>query len=122
MTKEGVDRAINIIDSTDINNDKILVVYIPDIHESLAGIVAGRVKEQYNKPTIILTKSEEGVKGSAKYLIEEYNMFEGLLACKELLDKFGGHPMAAGLSLQEDKVDELRIALNNKCELTMARF
>lgn len=117
MTKEGVDRAINIIDSTDINNDKILVVYIPDIHESLAGIVAGRVKEQYNKPTIILTKSEEGVKGSARS-IEEYNMFEGLLACKELLDKFGGHHMAAGLSLQEDKVDELRIALNNKCELT----
>lgn len=117
MTKEGVDRAINIIDSTDINNDKILVVYIPDIHESLAGIVAGRVKEQYNKPTIILTKSEEGVKGSARS-IEEYNMFEGLLACKELLDKFGGHPMAVGLSLQEDKVDELRIALNNKCELT----
>lgn len=117
MTKEGVDRAINIIDSTDINNDKILVVYIPDIHESLAGIVAGRVKEKYNKPTIILTKSEDGVKGSARS-IEEYNMFEGLLACKELLDKFGGHPMAAGLSLQEDKVDELRIALNNKCELT----
>ena len=117
MTKEGVDRAINIIDSTDINNDKILVVYIPDIHESLAGIVAGRVKEKYNKPTIILTKSEEGVKGSARS-IEEYNMFEELLACKELLDKFGGHPMAAGLSLQEDKVDELRIALNNKCELT----
>lgn len=117
MTKEGVDRAVNIIDSTDINNDNILVVYIPDIHESLAGIVAGRVKEKYNKPTIILTKSEEGVKGSARS-IEEYNMFEGLLACKELLDKFGGHPMAAGLSLQEDKVDELRIALNNKCELT----
>ena len=117
MTKEGVDRAINIIDSTDINNDKILVVYIPDIHESLAGIVAGRVKEKYNKPTIILIKSEEGVKGSARS-IEEYNEFEGLLACKELLDKFGGHPMAVGLSLQEDKVDELRKALNNKCELT----
>ena len=117
MTKEGVDRAINIIDSTEINNDKILVVYIPDIHESLAGIVAGRIKEKYNKPTIILTKSEEGVKGSARS-IEEYNMFEGLLACKELLDKFGGHPMAAGLSLQEDKVDELRKELNNKCKLT----
>lgn len=117
MTKEGVDRAINIIDSTEVTNDKILVVYIPDIHESLAGIVAGRVKEKYNKPTIILTKSEEGVKGSARS-IEEYNMFEGLLACKELLDKFGGHPMAAGLSLQEDKVDELRKELNNKCKLT----
>lgn len=117
MTKEGVDRAINIIDSTEITNDKILVVYIPDIHESLAGIVAGRVKEKYNKPTIILTKSEEGVKGSARS-IEEYNMFEGLLDCKELLDKFGGHPMAAGLSLQEDKIDELRKYLNDKCELT----
>ena len=117
MTKEGVDRAINIIDSTEIANDKILVVYIPDIHESLAGIVAGRIKEKYNKPTIILTKSEDGVKGSARS-IEEYNMFEGLLACKELLDKFGGHPMAAGLSLQEDKVDELRKELNNKCKLT----
>jgi len=117
MTKEGVDKAIDIIDNSNINNDKILVVYIPDIHESLAGIVAGRIKERYNKPTIILTKSEEGVKGSARS-IEEYNMFEGLLACKELLDKFGGHPMAAGLSLQEDKIDTLRKDLNDKCELT----
>ena len=117
MTKEGVDRATYIIDNTDINNDRILVVYIPDVHESLAGIVAGRVKERYNKPTIILTKSEDGVKGSARS-IEEYNMFEGLLACKDLLDKFGGHPMAAGLSLQEDKVDKLREELNNNCELT----
>lgn len=117
MTKEGVDKAIEIIEGTEINNDNILVVYIPDIHESLAGIVAGRIKERYNKPTIILTKSEEGVKGSARS-IEEYNMFEGLLSCKDLLDKFGGHPMAAGLSLQEDKIDELRKALNNNCELT----
>lgn len=117
MTKEGVDKAIDIIENTDINNDDILVIYIPDIHESLAGIVAGRIKEKYNKPTIILTKSEDGVKGSARS-IEEYNMFEGLLACKELLDKFGGHPMAAGLSLQEDKIDILRSSLNRKCELT----
>ena len=117
MTKEGVDKAIEIIEGTEINNDNILVVYIPDIHESLAGIVAGRIKERYNKPTIILTKSEEGVKGSGRS-IEEYNMFEGLLSCKDLLDKFGGHPMAAGLSLQEDKIDELRKALNNNCELT----
>lgn len=117
MTKEGVDKAVEIIEGTEINNDNILVVYIPDIHESLAGIVAGRIKERYNKPTIILTKSEEGVKGSARS-IEEYNMFEGLLSCKDLLDKFGGHPMAAGLSLQEDKIDELRKALNNNCELT----
>ncbi len=117
MTKEGVDKAIEIIDNSDISNDKILVVYIPDIHESLAGIIAGRIKERYNKPTIILTKSEEGVKGSARS-IEEYNIFEGLLSCKELLDKFGGHPMAAGLSLQEDKIDTLRKNLNDQCELT----
>ena len=117
MTKEGVDKAVDIIESTDIKNDDILVVYIPDIHESLAGIVAGRIKERYNKPTIILTKSEEGVKGSARS-IEEYNMFEGLLACKDLLDKFGGHPMAAGLSLQENKIDVLRNDLNTKCALT----
>ena len=117
MTKEGVDTAVDIIESTDVKNDDILVVYIPDIHESLAGIVAGRIKEKYNKPTIILTKSEEGVKGSARS-IEEYNMFEGLLASKDLLDKFGGHPMAAGLSLQEDKIDVLRNDLNTKCGLT----
>ena len=117
MTKEGVDKAVDIIESTDIKNDDILVVYIPDIHESLAGIVAGRIKEKYNKPTIILTKSEEGVKGSARS-IEEYNMFEGLLASKDLLDKFGGHPMAAGLSLQENKIDVLRNDLNTKCALT----
>ena len=117
MTKEGVDTAVDIIESTDVKNDDILVVYIPDIQESLAGIVAGRIKEKYNKPTIILTKSEEGVKGSARS-IEEYNMFEGLLASIDLLDKFGGHPMAAGLSLQEDKIDVLRNDLNTKCGLT----
>ena len=117
MTKEGVDRAINIIDSTDINNDKILVVYIPDIHESLAGIVAGRVKEKYNKPTIILTKSEEGVKGSARS-IEEYNMFEELLKCKELLGNFGGHPMAAGMSIPIENINTFRKKLNEVTTLT----
>lgn len=117
MTSEGLERAIKIIESSSIKDDTILVVYIHDIHESLAGIIAGRVKEKYNKPTIILTKSEEGVKGSCRS-IEEYNIFEGLLSCKDILDKFGGHPMAAGLSLQEDKVEILRKRLNDTCNLT----
>lgn len=117
MTAEGLERAIKIIESSSIKDDTILVVYIHDIHESLAGIIAGRVKEKYNKPTIILTKSEEGVKGSCRS-IEEYNIFEGLLSCKDILDKFGGHPMAAGLSLQEDKVEILRKRLNDTCNLT----
>ncbi len=117
MTSEGLERAIKIIESSSIKDDTILVVYIHDIHESLAGIIAGRVKEKYNKPTIILTKSEEVVKGSCRS-IEEYNIFEGLLSCKDILDKFGGHPMAAGLSLQEDKVEILRKRLNDTCNLT----
>ncbi len=117
MTKEGVERAIHLIETTEIKNDKILVVYINDIHESLAGIIAGRIKEKYNKPTIILTKAEEGVKGSARS-IEEYNIFEGLLSCKEYLSKFGGHPLAAGLSLSEDNIHNLRKALNEKTKLT----
>ena len=111
MTKEGVDRAINIIDSTDINNDKILVVYIPDIHESLAGIVAGRVKEQYNKPTIILTKSEEGVKGSARS-IEEYNMFMNHVQFLESIDTQDVEPLAFPYEvettfLREDEVSHI---------------
>ena len=117
FTQAGLEEAISIIEVHDITNDKVIVVYLADVHESLAGIVAGRVRERYNLPTIIFTKSDEVVKGSGRS-IEEYNMFEGLLKCKELFGNFGGHLMAAGLSLQEDKVDELRIALNNKCELT----
>ena len=113
----GVEKAIEIIESNNMDKDKVLVVYLEDVHESIAGIIAGRIRERYNLPTIILTKAHEVAKGSGRS-IEEYNMFEELLKCKELLGKFGGHPMAAGLSLQEDKVDELRIALNNKCELT----
>lgn len=117
MTKNGVEKAIEIIESTDIVNDRILVVYIEDIHESIAGIIAGRIKERYNKPTIILTKTKEGVKGSARS-IEAYNIFEGLTECKGILDKFGGHPMAAGLSLKEENIDSLRNMLNDKSKLT----
>ncbi len=117
MTYEGVDKAIELVENTDIKNHKIFVIYIPEIHESLAGIIAGRIREKYNVPTIILTKSEEGVKGSGRS-IECYNMFEELLKCKDILTKFGGHPMAAGLSLEENNIDLLREKLNEVTELT----
>lgn len=117
MTIEGVEQTINIIEQTSIKNDKVLVVFNDEIHESIAGIIAGRIKEKYNAPTIVLTKSEKGVKGSARS-IEEYDMFKELTKCKSLLTKFGGHPMAAGLSLESDNIDLLRTTLNNNTVLT----
>lgn len=116
MTMKGVEDAIEIIEGTEIINDKVLVVYLPDIHESLAGIIAGRIRERYNAPTLIITKGEEFAKGSGRS-IEEYNMFEKLLECKELLEKFGGHPMAAGLSIKEENIDKLREKLNENSML-----
>lgn len=121
MTARGVEEAIEIIETTDLINHKVLVVYLPDCHESLAGIIAGRIRERYHKPAIVLTKAHEGVKGSARS-IEQYNMFEELTKCKEFLDKFGGHPMAAGLSLKEENVEPLRVALNERTELTEEDF
>ncbi|AOR22875.1 single-stranded-DNA-specific exonuclease RecJ [Clostridium taeniosporum] len=118
MTNEGVEKAIEIIENSNMTNDKVFVIYIPEIHESLAGIIAGRVREKYNVPTIILTRAENGVKGSGRS-IEEYNMFEELLKCKELLNKFGGHPMAAGLSLDEKNIDLFREQLNKNTTLTI---
>ncbi|WP_061313304.1 single-stranded-DNA-specific exonuclease RecJ [Clostridium botulinum] len=117
MTSDGVEKAIEIIEGSTMKDDKVFVIYIPQVHESLAGIIAGRIREKYNVPTIILTKAEEGVKGSGRS-IEEYNMFEELLTCKDLLNKFGGHPMAAGLSLNENNIDLLREGLNRNTKLT----
>ncbi|WP_252234953.1 single-stranded-DNA-specific exonuclease RecJ [Clostridium sp. CH2] len=117
MTSHGVEKAIEIIENSTMKDDKVFVIYIPEVHESLAGIIAGRIREKYNVPTIILTKAEDGVKGSGRS-IEEYNMFEELLTCKELLNKFGGHPMAAGLSLDENNIDLLRKKLNRNTKLT----
>lgn len=98
--------------------DKVIVLYLKDCHESLAGIVAGRVREAFYRPTIVLTKGEDGVKGSARS-IDDYNMFEELNKVKHLFTKFGGHKMAAGMSLDsEDKIDELRQSLNSSCSLT----
>ncbi len=115
MTEQGVETAMEEV--ARYENDKILVIYLPDVHESIAGIIAGRVRERMNKPVIILTKAEEGVKGSGRS-IEGCHMFEELTACRELLDKFGGHEMAAGLSLQEENIDPLRKKLNANTKLT----
>ncbi|ERI90891.1 single-stranded-DNA-specific exonuclease RecJ [Clostridiales bacterium oral taxon 876 str. F0540] len=117
ITSNGVEKAVEIIESSELKKDKVLVVFIPDIHESVAGIIAGRIREKYNLPTFILTLAQEGAKGSGRS-IEEYNMFEELLKCKELLDKFGGHPMAAGLSIKKENIDLLRRKLNQNCPLS----
>ncbi len=100
-----------------LDTDKVLVVYLPDLHESIAGIVAGRLKEKFNLPTIVLTKAHDGAKETARS-IEGYNIFEELVKCKELLGKFGGHPMAAGLSLPTENINEFRTMINHNCTLT----
>lgn len=117
LTKAGLEEAIEIIEKNNMTKDKVLVVYLEDVHESIAGIIAGRVREKYNLPTIILTKAHDGAKGSGRS-IEEYNMFEELLKCKDLLGKFGGHPMAAGMSIPNENIDEFRNRLNNVTTLT----
>ena len=103
------------------SQDKVLVVFLPDCHESLAGIIAGRLRETYCKPSIVLTRGEECVKGSGRS-IESYHMFLALTEVKELLLKFGGHPMAAGLSLEERNVEEFRRRLNEQAQLTEEDF
>ncbi|QCX32795.1 single-stranded-DNA-specific exonuclease RecJ [Caloramator sp. E03] len=112
MTVKGVRDVLEEIESSDLKKDNILVVYNAQIHESIAGIIAGRVKEIYNKPTIILTDGEDCVKGSGRS-IDSYNIFEGLLRCRDILIKFGGHPLAAGLSIEKSKIDVLREKLNS---------
>lgn len=117
MTASAVEEAVKQVEETRLGEDKVLVIYLPDCHESLAGIVAGRVRERYHKPVFILTKAEEGVKGSGRS-IESYHMYEELNKCKWLLTKFGGHKLAAGLSLEEENVDRLRETLNDLSTLT----
>ena len=117
MTEEGKEEAIRLIEEEGLGRDRVLVVYLPDCHESLAGIIAGRIRELYYKPVFVLTKGEHGVKGSGRS-IEAYSMYEELTKCADLLEQFGGHPMAAGLSLPEEHVEELRRRLNENCTLT----
>ena len=120
MTSKGVEEAVKQVEKL-YSNDKVLVVYLPECHESLAGIIAGRIREQYHKPTMILTKAEQGVKGSGRS-IEAYHMFKALLEVKELLTKFGGHPMAAGFSMPEEHVEQFRKKLNENANLTPEDF
>lgn len=116
MTQESVDGIINKLSQNE-KLDRVLLIYKEDVHESIAGIVAGRVKEHFNLPTFVITKGKEMPKGSGRS-IENYNMFEELLKCKEFMEKFGGHPMAAGLSLKEENIDKLRLRLNENTTLT----
>ena len=120
MTAEGVELAMQQVEEGN-TGEKVLVVSLPDVHESLAGIIAGRIREACHKPTFVLTKSEDGVKGSGRS-IEAYSMYEELCKCQELFTKFGGHPMAAGLSLPEANVEIFREKINACCGLTEEDF
>ncbi|MFD3157547.1 single-stranded-DNA-specific exonuclease RecJ [Haloimpatiens sp. FM7330] len=117
MTNKNVDEIIDSIENCDMKNDKVLLIYKEDVHESIAGIVAGKIREKYNVPTIVLTGGKEMPKGSGRS-IEEYNLFEELMQCKNLIYKFGGHPMAAGLSIEEENICKLRQKLKENCTLT----
>ncbi len=117
LTAQQVEEAIRIVETTELMNDDVLVVYLPECHESIAGIIAGRLRERYYKPVLVITNSEEGLKGSGRS-IESYNMFEHLIQVGNLMTKFGGHPMAAGVSLAPENLEEFRKALNNNATLT----
>ena len=119
MTKEGTDAAVRFCEEKDCEKDDVLVIYLPEIHESIAGIIAGRIREKYYKPTFVLTKAEDGVKGSGRST-EEYSMYEEMCKCQELFTKFGGHPMAAGLSLPEENVSLFREKINALSTLSEA--
>ncbi len=117
LTQKGVEQAIELIERSEWKNDKVLLVRLHDCHESLVGIIAGRIREKYYKPVFVFTDAEEGIKGSGRS-IEGYHMFDSLMRCQDLLDRFGGHAMAAGLSLKEENLEILRRRLNEDCGLT----
>lgn len=123
LTQKGVEEAIEYIESHQMQEDRVMVVYLPDVHESLAGIIAGKIRESYYKPVFVLTKGEEGVKGSGRS-IETYHMYENMTAVKHCFSKFGGHKLAAGMSLAsrhntlEEDVEAFRKELNECCTLT----
>ena len=117
MTEEGVEEAVWQIESSSWKDDQVLVVYLPECHESIAGIIAGRIKERYYRPTFVLTRGETGVKGSGRS-IEAYDMFAEMNRCRELFTKFGGHKLAAGLSLEEENVEVFRKRINELADLT----
>ena len=117
LTMHAVEQAKEIAQQEEYVNDRVLVIFLPDCHESLAGIVAGRIREAYYRPTLVVTRSEHGAKGSGRS-IESYSMYEELVKCDSLLVQYGGHPMAAGLSIEEENVDAFRRKLNEVCTLT----
>lgn len=117
LTMHAVEQAKEIAQQEEYLNDRVLVIFLPDCHESLAGIVAGRIREAYYRPTLVVTRSEHGAKGSGRS-IESYSMYEELCKCEEYLTQFGGHPMAAGFSLKEADIDAFRRKLNEVCTLT----
>ena len=117
MTEEQLKKAIDIVEGGDYTKQPVLVVFLPECHESLAGIIAGRLKERYYRPVFVLTPSEEGVKGSGRS-IDSYHMYEEMSRCKDLFTKYGGHKLAAGLSLEADKVELFRQRINADCRLT----
>lgn len=118
MTEDGLNQADLVIEQNG-SDDKVLVVYLPDLHESLAGIVAGRIKEKYYKPVFVVTDGKEGMKGSARS-IPEYNIYDAMTEVKEVFKKYGGHAMAAGFSVNDGMLDEFRKRINDKCQLTPA--
>lgn len=121
MTADGLDAAVEMIQAQALDQQKVMVVYLKDLHESLAGIVAGRIRELYHHPVFVLTKAEDGVKGSGRS-IETYSMYEELCKCQDLFTKFGGHKMAAGLSIPEEKVQEFKERINANATLTEDDF
>lgn len=121
MTLQGAKRAIDMIERQGRQNDSVLVVYLEDCHESLAGIIAGRIKERYHRPVFVLTDSEDGVKGSGRS-IEAYPMYDRMSECRELYTRYGGHRMAAGVSMPRENVERFREYLNAHCGLTPEDF
>ena len=117
LTEKGTEEAYKLIESSDLRNDRVMVVFLPECHESLAGIIAGRIREKYHKPTFVLTRGEKSLKGSGRST-ENYSMYEELVKCDSLLVQYGGHPMAAGLSIEEENVEKFRQTLNDNCTLT----
>lgn len=121
LTAKGVEEALDVIAKGDMEEDKVMVVFLPEVHESLAGIIAGRIREKFNHPVFLLTKGEEGVKGSGRS-IEGYHMYEEMTKVSHFFTKFGGHAMAAGLSMREEDIDAFRGELNENCRLTAEDF
>ena len=117
MTEEYVKIAVEMIESGPLKDDRVLVVFLPDCHESIAGIIAGRIRERYYRPTFVLTRGEEGVKGSARS-IEGYHIYEEMTKCSSFFTKYGGHKMAAGLSMPEENLEQFRKEINEKSGIT----